>query len=575
MRDLPRFFRYFRRRPGVYTAGFLSMLASTGLFLAMPGIVRRAIEELGAGVTQGRLFRLASLIVLLAVGDAIALFLTRRILIGASRDIEYEMRQDLFDHLLRLPPTWYRKNRVGDLMSRAVNDLSAVRMLLGPGIMQAANTLFVGIVALVLMYSVSPALTLVALAVFPIIAIATKVMGQATHKRFTAIQEFFSEISAEAQENFSGVRLVRAFAREKSEEARFETNNLEFMKRNLGLARLNALFFPLLQFLVGVGFALTLWAGGRFILAGKLSVARYVEFNLYMLELIWPAIALGWVVNLGQRGAASWNRMVDLWDAVPLPLEEDTGERLGGDVEFRGLSFAHGERPILKGVTFRVAQGTTVAIVGRTGAGKSTVLNLLMRLDDPPKGTVLIGGRELTGIPLPVLRRNVASVPQETFLFSDTLANNVAFGRPDASRLEIERAVQAAGLAPDVARFPKGLDTIVGERGITLSGGQKQRTALARALLTDAPILVLDDAFSSVDTETEAKILDGLKGAAGGRTVFLVSHRLSTLQNADVAAVLEGGRVVETGTHAELLAKGGVYAAIAERQRLAEEMEAA
>ena len=575
MRDLPRFFRYFRRRPGAYTAGFLSMLASTGLFLAMPGIVRRAIEELGAGVTQGRLFRLASLIVLLAVGDAIALFLTRRILIGASRDIEYEMRQDLFDHLLRLPPAWYRKNRVGDLMSRAVNDLSAVRMLLGPGIMQAANTLFVGIVALVLMYSVSPALTLVALAVFPIIAIATKVMGQATHKRFTAIQEFFSEISAEAQENFSGVRLVRAFAREKSEEARFETNNLEFMKRNLGLARLNALFFPLLQFLVGVGFALTLWAGGRFILAGKLSVARYVEFNLYMLELIWPAIALGWVVNLGQRGAASWNRMVDLWDAVPLPLEEDRGERLGGDVEFRDLSFAHGERPILKGVTFRVAQGTTVAIVGRTGAGKSTLLNLLMRLDDPPNGTVFIGGRELTGISLPVLRRNVASVPQETFLFSDTLANNVAFGRPDASRLEIERAVQAAGLAPDVARFPKGLDTLVGERGITLSGGQKQRTALARALLTDAPILVLDDAFSSVDTETEAKILDGLKGAAGGRTVFLVSHRLSTLQNADVAAVLEGGRVVETGTHAELLAKGGVYAAIAERQRLAEEMEAA
>ncbi len=575
MKDLPRFFRYFRRRPGVYTAGFGSMLASTGLFLAMPGIVRRAIEELGAGVTRERLFRLAAVIVLLAVGDAIALFLTRRILIGASRDIEYEMRQDLFDHLLRLPPPWYRKNRVGDLMSRAVNDLSAVRMLLGPGIMQAANTLFVGIVALVLMFSVSPPLTLVALAVFPVIAIATKVMGQATHKRFTAIQEFFSEISAEAQENFSGVRLVRAFAREKSEEARFDANNREFMKRNLGLARLNALFFPLLQFLVGVGFALTLWAGGRFILSGKLSVARYVEFNLYMLELIWPAIALGWVVNLGQRGAASWNRMVDLWDAVPLPAEEDTGERLSGDVEFRELSFAHGERSILTDVSLRVARGTTVAIVGRTGAGKSTLLNLLLRLDDPPKGTVFIGSRELTGIPLPVLRRNVAAVPQETFLFSDTLANNIAFGRPNASRAEIERAVQAAGLAPDVARFPKGLDTIVGERGITLSGGQKQRTALARALLTDAPILVLDDAFSSVDTETEAKILEGLKGAAGGRTVFLVSHRLSTLQNADIAAVLEGGRVVETGTHAELLAKGGVYAAIAERQRLAEEMEAA
>ncbi|MDL2716844.1 MAG: ABC transporter ATP-binding protein [Acidobacteriota bacterium] len=575
MRDLPRFLRYFRRRPGAYTAGFCAMLASTGLFLAMPGVVRRAIEELGAGVTRERLFRLAGVIVLLAVGDAIALFLTRRILIGASRDIEYEMRRDLFDHLLRLPPPWYRKNRVGDLMSRAVNDLSAVRMLLGPGIMQAANTLFVGIAALALMFSVSPPLTLVALAVFPVIAIATKVMGQATHRRFTKIQEFFSEISAEAQENFSGVRLVRAFAREKSEEARFDANNREFRRRNLGLARLNALFFPLLQFLVGVGFALTLWAGGRFILAGKLSVARYVEFNLYMLELIWPAIALGWVVNLGQRGAASWNRMVDLWDAMPLPAEEDTGERLPGDVEFRELSFAHGERSILTGVSLRVAAGTTVAIVGRTGAGKSTLLNLLLRLDDPPAGTIFVGGRDLTTIPLPVLRRNVAAVPQETFLFSDTLANNVAFGRPDATRAEIERAVQDAGLAPDVARFPKGLDTIVGERGITLSGGQKQRTALARALLTDAPILVLDDAFSSVDTETEAKILEGLKGAAGGRTVFLVSHRLSTLQNADVAAVLDGGRVVETGTHAELLAMGGLYAAIAERQRLAEEMEAA
>jgi len=575
MRDLPRFLRYFRRRPGAYLAGFASILASTGLFLAMPGIVRRAIEELGAGVTRERLFRLAALIVLLAVGDAIALFLTRRILIGASRHIEYEMRQDLFEHLLRLPVPWYRKNRVGDLMSRAVNDLSAVRMLLGPGIMQAANTFFVGGVALALMFMVSPALTGVALAVLPIVAVATKVMGQATHRRFTKIQEFFAEISAEAQENFSGARLVRAFAREASEESRFDAKNREFKRRNLGLARLNALYFPLLQLLVGVGFALTLWAGGRFILAGKLTVARYVEFNLYMIELIWPATALGWVVNLWQRGSASWNRMVDIWEAAPQPAEADSGERLSSDVEFRALSFAHGERAILSGVTFRVAPGTTVAVVGRTGAGKSTLLNLLLRLDDPPKGTIFIGGRDLTEIPLPVLRRNVVVVPQETFLFSDTLASNVAFGRPSATREEIERAVQAAGLAPDVARFPRGLDTLVGERGITLSGGQKQRTALARALLTDAPVLVLDDAFSSVDTETEAKILDTLKTAAGGRTVFLVSHRLSTLQNADVAAVLDGGRIVEMGTHAELLVKGGVYAAIAERQRLAEEMEAA
>jgi ATP-binding cassette subfamily B protein len=425
------------------------------------------------------------------------------------------------------------------------------------------------------MFRVSPALTGVALAVFPVIAIATKVMGQATHKRFTKIQEFFSEISAEAQENFTGQRLVRAFAREASEEARFDANNWEFRRRNLGLARLNALFFPLLQFLVALGFALTLWAGGHFILAGKLSVARYVEFNLYMMELIWPAIALGWVVNLWQRGTASWNRMMDVWEAAPLPEESDEGPLLAGDVEFRHLTWGYADRPVLDDVSFRVPRGATVAIVGRTGSGKSTLLSLLERVDEPPEGTILVGGRDLAREPLPVVRKSLAVVPQETFLFSDTLAANVAFARPDASRAGIEAAVAAAGLAPDVARFPKGLDTVVGERGITLSGGQKQRTALARALLSDAPILVLDDAFSSVDTETETRILEGLRAAASGRTVFLVSHRLSTLRNADFLVVLDRGRVAESGTHEELLAKGGVYAAIAERQRLAEEMEAA
>jgi ATP-binding cassette subfamily B multidrug efflux pump len=576
LKDLPRFLRYFRRRPGAYALGFGTMIVSTGLFLAMPGLVRRAIEDLQTAVSTGKLFRLSALIVLLAVGDAVSLFFTRRILIGASRDIEYEMRQDLFEHLLRLPAPWYRRNRVGDLMSRAVNDLAAVRMMLGPGIMQAANTLFVGVAALALMFMVSPALTGVALSVLPIVAVATSLMGQATHRRFTKIQEFFSTISAEAQENFSGARLVRAFAREANEEARFDAKNREFKRRNLGLARLNALYFPLLQLLVGVGLALTLWAGGRFILAGKLTVARYVEFNLYMMELIWPAIALGWVVNLWQRGSASWNRMMDIWEARPLPEQSDAEPAVRGDIEVRALSFSYdGGRTILRDVSFRVPEGRVVAVVGRTGAGKSTLLNLLLRVDDPPEETIFVGGRDVTTIPLPVLRKSVAVVPQETFLFSDTLAANVAFGRPGTPPPEIERAVEAAGLAPDVARFPKGLDTLVGERGITLSGGQKQRTALARALVLDAPILLLDDAFSSVDTETEARILGGLKETARGRTVFLVSHRLSTLRNADFIVVLENGSVAETGTHEELIEKGGVYAALAERERLREEVEAA
>ncbi|MFI5181081.1 MAG: ABC transporter ATP-binding protein [Thermoanaerobaculia bacterium] len=576
MKDFRRFFGYFRRRPRPYVWGFVAMAGSTGFFLAMPRLVRRAIEELSASVTTGTIARAAGIIVLLAVGDAICLFFTRRLLIGASRDIEYEMRGDLFAHLLRLPPVWYRKNRVGDLMSRAVNDLSAVRMMIGPGIMQAGNTLLVGSVAIVLMFLVSPSLTLVAISVLPVVAIATKVVGQATHRRFTRIQEFFAEVSAEAQENFSGARLIRAFARESAEESRFDAKNRELRRRNLGLARLNALYFPVLQLIVACGFALILFFGGRQILSGQLSVARFIEFNLYMMELIWPATALGWVVNLWQRGTASWNRMLDIWGAETLPEEGDTGERLAGEIEIRDLTFGYdGGRPILSGVSLRVPAGKTVALVGRTGAGKSTILSLLLRIDEAPAGTIRIGGRDIASLPLPVLRRNVAVVPQEAFLFSDTLAGNVAFGRPGAPRAEVEKAVAAAGLAPDVARFPSGLETVVGERGITLSGGQKQRTALARALLSEAPILILDDAFSSVDTETEARILEGLKAAAAGRTVLLVSHRLSTLQRADLIVVLAGGRVVETGTHEELLAKKGVYAELAELQRLAEEVEAA
>ncbi|HEX7579821.1 MAG TPA: ABC transporter ATP-binding protein, partial [Thermoanaerobaculia bacterium] len=567
---------YFFRRPWPYLAGFGSMILSAALFLAMPGIVRRVLEGLDRGVTTERLLLAAGAIVLLAIGDAFAFFFTRRILIGLSRDIEYEMRQDLFAHLLRLPPTWFRKNRTGDLMSRAVNDLAAVRMMIGPGIMQAANTVVVGLASLALMIRVSLRLTAIALTLFPVVAVATKVMGQITHRRYTKIQEFFSEISNSAQENFSGVRLVRAFAREATEEARFEERNREFLRRNLGLARLNAIYFPLLQLLVGSGFVLVLWAGGNFILSGKLTVARYVEFNLYMIELIWPAVALGWVVNLWQRGSASWNRMVELWDVEPLPEEKDTGVRLDGAVEFRGLRFAYdGGRPILDRIDLTVKEGETVAVVGRTGSGKSTLLSLLLRVDEPPAGAIWIGGRDVTGIPLPDLRRNVVAVPQETFLFSDTIAANVAFGNPDATPDEIAEAVGAAGLGSDLAGFPKGLDTVVGERGITLSGGQKQRTALARALVSKAPILILDDAFSSVDTETEARILAGLRAAAAGRTLFLVSHRLSTIQDADRIVVLDQGRVAESGTHEELLAKGGLYAALAERQRLEEEVEAA
>lgn len=552
------------------------MALSAALFLAMPRIVRYVLESLETDPSPRRIAVACGAILALAAADAILFFFTRRILIGASRDVEFEMREDLFAHLVRLPPRWHRKSRVGDVMSRAVNDLSAVRMLVGPGIMQAANTAVVGSIALTLMVFASPSLTLVALAVLPFVVVATSGMGKVTHRRFTAIQEFFSEISASAQENFNGARLVRAFAREATEEARFDAKNRELRRRNLRLARLNALYFPLLQALVGSGFAVILWVGGRQILAGELTVARYVEFNLYLMELVWPAIALGWVVNLWQRGTASWNRMAELWAAEPLPEESAEGPLPDGLLEVKGLTFGYDGGPaVLRDVSFIVEPGTTVAVVGRTGSGKSTLLQLLLRLEEPPFGTIRLGGRDLREIPLPLLRRTLVAVPQETFLFSDTLSANVAMGRPGATRAEVERAALEAGLGPDLATFPKGLDTIVGERGITLSGGQKQRTALARALLADAPFLVLDDAFSAVDTETEEKILEAVKARSGTRTIFLVSHRLSTIQHADFVVVLEKGRVVETGTHEELLRAGGLYAELAERQRLSEEVEAA
>lgn len=576
MKDLSRFLSYFSRRPATYAWGFGTMVLSASLFLAMPRIVRSVLESIESDPSPRRIALSCAAILALAAGDAILFFFTRRILIGASRDVELEMREDLFAHLLRLPYRWHRRSRVGDVMSRAVNDLSAVRMMVGPGIMQAANTVVVGSIALTLMAIASPTLTLVSLGVLPFVAVATQVMGKITHRRFTAIQEFFSEISASAQENFSGARLVRAFAREATEERRFDAKNREFRRRNLRLARLNALYFPLLQALVGSGFAAVLWVGGRKILTGELTVPRYVEFTLYLTELVWPAIALGWVVNLWQRGTASWNRMAELWAAEPLPAESAEGPLPEGPLDVKGLTYGYdGGAPVLRDVSLTVEPGTTIAFVGRTGAGKSTLLQLLLRLEEPPFGSIRLGGRDVREIPLPLLRRTIVAVPQETFLFSDTLAANIAIGRPASTREQVERAALEAGLGPDLATFPKGLDTLVGERGITLSGGQKQRTALARALLADAPVLVLDDAFSSVDTETEEKILEAVRARSGTRTVLLVSHRLSTIQHADRVVVLDRGRVVETGTHEELLAAGGLYAELAERQRLSEEVEAA
>jgi len=554
------------------------VLLSTGISLVAPSVVGRAIDALKVSVTRATVVRFAAVLLLISAVSGVFLFLQRRILIGVSRDMEFDIRNDFFGHLTRLPLEFYRAHRTGDLMSRAVNDLTAVRMMLGPGVMQSFNTLVTASIAIALMAKVDGSLTLLALATLPLTAGATKIVGQRIHVLFEKIQEYFSEMSARAQENFAGARVVRAFSQEEAEIGHFRESNREYMLRNRRIIKVSALFYPLLQTLVGISFVAVLWLGGRRVIAGRLSVGQFVEFNLYLVEMVWPMIALGWVVNLLQRGAASWNRMRDIRDVEPAirdvpPLV--TGFSPSGAIEFRGLSYGPDEAPILRDIALRIEAGSFVGIVGRTGAGKTTLVSFIPRLLDPPEGTVWIDGVEIHRVALADLRSQIGMVTQDTFLFSETLAGNLAYGVPDAEAEAIEHAGEVAGLAPDVAEFPQQWQTPIGERGITLSGGQKQRAAIARAVLRAPAILILDDSLSAVDSETEARIQSRLRDAAARRTTILIAHRLSSLADADEIVVMDEGRIVERGPHAALVARGGVYAAMWDRQRLEEEVASA
>ncbi len=592
---------YLRRYWKNLAWGGVAIILYNVIKVMLPLVIGHAVDDMSHGVTQQKIIFHALRILLIAALSAVFLYITRQVIIGASREIEFDLRNDLFTNLERQSPSFYNTHRTGDIMARTTNDLNAVRQLLGPAIMYSANTVVYMAAALPFMYRISPRLTFFAFVPLPAASVLVQVAGNRINRRFERIQAMYSDVSAKTQENFSGARLIRAFAQEEAEIASFETSNLEYIRRSLNLARLMAMLWPTLEFLLGLAPMITLFVGGHLVIQHRISTGQFTAFGVYMVQLIFPLIAVGWVVNLFQRGTASVVRIDELLKQQPdiaddpalLSSHIDLSSRsvdlssrsaaegsasspatnLQGHITFRNLTFAYPTGPnVLEDINLEIPAGTSIAIVGPTGSGKTTLVNLIPRLLDATPGTVLIDGQPIRTFPLDTLRAGIGFVPQETFLFTETIRQNIAFGTPNATDEEIQQAATVAHIATEILEFPRGFQTMVGERGLTLSGGQKQRTAIARAVIRNPKILILDDALASVDTYTEEQILTGLRRVMQGRTTVFISHRISTARNADQIAVLVAGRIVERGTHDELLLRNGYYTSLYEKQRLEEEI---
>ncbi|MDZ7780484.1 MAG: ABC transporter ATP-binding protein [Gemmatimonadota bacterium] len=577
LRTLLPYFRPYRRG---FVLGLVCVVFANGFQVAGPWLLKLAIDGIGdPEVTRARITGLAGLIVLVALIGGAFRYGMRELLNGISRRMEADLRNDFFGHLLRLDPSFYGRTRTGDLMSRATNDTLAVRMAVGPAVMYTVNTVVTFTLTLGLMIWMSPRLTLYA--VLPLLALPPIMIrfGKIIHERFERIQEQFSSMSTFVQENLTGVRIVRAYGQEAEQARRFDAFNERYRQRNMALIVSTGAFRPLLMFISGLSMVVVTWLGGLQVIAGTITVGTFVAFTFYLTLLVWPMIALGWVVNLYQRGAASMGRINRILRTEPEITAPPQPRRLSdprGEIRFEGVSFAYPgtDRVVLRDIEFTARAGATVALVGPTGAGKSTLVSLLPRLYDPTEGRILFDGIPLPELDPAELRAHLAMVPQDAFLFSDSIAANIGLGhREEPDRGSVEAAARIAQLDDQVRELPHGYDTLLGERGINLSGGQKQRATLARALAREPTVLVLDDALSAVDTQTEARILDDLRSITSSRTTFIISHRVSAVMHADLILVLEAGRIVQRGRHTDLIAEGGTYARLLERQLLEEDLE--